>query len=203
MRKRLKLIAAICIACWFAIAVFPVAGYNSINVSSETDLSLNISEPDNIQAYPEQEICQNCSDNISVLSQNLTNISLSDTVDYSHYSCQSHLWVVDYWGNHYPCNSRCIFLKDMAKMIISPCKTGYLKLYEKYPDQNIAQSRYIPVYANKRYSWWFVGDIEGVHTLWFTLTDLRRQVLRSNDATFRVIVDNCSPTANCSPSSWV
>ena len=132
MRKRLNLIAAICIACWFAIVVFPVAGYNSINVSSETDLSLNISEPDNIEAYPEQEICQNCSDNISVLSQNLTNVSLSDTVDYSHYSCQSRLWIVDYWGNHYPCNSRCIFLKDMAKMIISPCKTGYLKLYEQY-----------------------------------------------------------------------
>jgi hypothetical protein len=200
MRIKFKLVSAICIACWFFLAGFPVDGYNSLNGSAETSLPLDIYSSESIEVDLSQGIEQNYSSN---MSQNLTDMDMnaSDSVDYSRVNCQGQLWIVDYWGNHYPCNAKCVFLNDIAKMIIVPCKTGFLKLFEKYPDRNVVESRNIPVYANKKYSWWFVGDTEGQHELWFTLKDLRGSVSRSDSATFRVIVENCSPIANCSPSS--
>jgi len=200
MRIKFKLVSAICIACWFFLAGFPVNGYNSFNESAETSLALDIYSSEN-EFDLSQGIEQNYSSDMSL---NLTNMDMnaSDSVDYSRANCQGQLWIVDYWGKHYPCNAKCVFLNDMARMIITPCKNGFLKLYEKYPtDQNVVESRYIPVRANKKYNWWFVGDTEGQHELWFTLKDLRGSVSRSDSATFRVIVENCSPIANCSPSS--
>ena len=199
MRIKFRLISAICIACWIFFAGFPVNGYSSFNESAEPSLALDIYSSEN-EVDLSQGIEQDYS---SDMSENLTNmdINASDSLDYSRNNCQSRLWIVNYWGKHYPCNAKCVFMNDIARMIITPCKNGYLKLYEKYPDQNVVESRYIPVRANKKYNWWFIGDTGGEHELWFTLKDLRGSVSRSDSATFRVIVENCSPIANCSPSS--
>lgn len=204
MRIRTYFVAAICLACWLIIAGFPVSGYNSLNESAEAALLLNIPALESNQVNSSQENWLNDSDKVDEMPQNLTNMepSMSGSVDYSNTNtnCQSHLWIVDYWGNHYQCNAKCVFLHDVARMIVAPCKTGSLKLYEKNPDGNVVESRYIPVSANRRYNWWFIGDTDGLHTMWFTIKD-RYGVSQSNEVKYQVILENCPGIANCSPSS--
>ena len=205
MRMRINFVAAICLACWLILAGFPVSGYNSLNESAEAALPLNILALESDQVNSSQENLQNYSDVADEMPYNLTNITapVSSSVDYSNSGtqCQNHLWIVDYWGNHYTCNAKCVLLHDTAKMVIAPCKTGSLKLYEKNPDGNVVESRYIRVPANKRYNWWFIGDTEGLHTLWYTIKDRYGQVSQSNNVTYQVILENCPGIANCSPSS--
>lgn len=184
MRMRTSFVAAVCLACWLIISVFPVSGYNSLNESADAALTLNI---------PALE-----SDQVDEMPNNLTNTS--SVVDLNT-NCPSRLWIVDYWGRRYSCDAKCVFLHDMARMIAAPCKSGLLKLHEEYKDGTVVESRYIPVSANKRYNWWFIGDIEGLHTLWFTINDRRGQVSKSNNVTYQVILENCPGIANCSPSS--
>lgn len=198
---KIPLVAALCVACWLIIAGLPAVGYNSLNESAETALSLSVPASEGVPADIGQEVGENYSANLEKISQGSVDneTSAQDSVD-SHYNCNGQLWIVDYWGHRYPCNGKCLFLNDIVRMIVIPCKSGLLKLYEENPDHNVAESRYIRVPANKRYNWYFIGDTEGLHTLWFTVKDRFGQISRSNNATFRVIIENCSPIANCSPS---
>ncbi len=198
---RTNFVAVVCLACWLMIAGFPVAGYNSLNESAEAALSLNIPALESLQVNL-SPLGLNYTDYIDKMPHNLTNndTSTAGSVSYSHINCPSQLRIVDYWGNYYSCNAKCVFLHDMARTIISPC-SGFLKLHERYPDSHEVESNYIPVFANKIYNWWFIGDIEGLHTLWFTIEDRYGQISRSNDVTFQVILENCPNIANCSPSS--
>jgi hypothetical protein len=182
---RTNFVAAVCLACWLIIACFPVSGYNSLNESSEAALLLNI---------PALE-----SDQVDEMPDNLTNMSF---VDDSSIDCVNRLRIVNYWGNQYLCNEKCVFLQDAARMIVTPCKTGLLKLYERNPDGNVAQSGFIRVSANRRYNWWFIGDTEGLHTLWFTVQRNRYgNISPSNEVKYEVVPQNCPGIANCSPSS--
>ena len=192
----------ICLVCWLTIAGLPAAGYNSLNESAEAAIPLNIPALQSLQVNLSQ-IGLNYSNYIGNVPHNLTNneTSIAGSVDYSYPNCQNTLRIVDYWGNYYPCDAKCVFLHDVARMIVAPCHSGLIKLYEKNPDGNVVESRYIPVSADRRYNWWFIGDIEGLHTLWFTMEDRYGQVSRSNDVTFQVILENCPGIANCSPSS--
>jgi hypothetical protein len=189
LSTRTNFVAVVCLACWLIIAGFPVAGYNSLNESAEAALPLNISALETLQANLSQ-IGLNYSNYMDNMSNNLIN------------HCQNSLKIVDYWGNYYPCNAKCVFLHDAARMIVAPCNGGFIRLYEKNPDGNIVESRYIPVSSNRRYNWWFIGDIEGLHILWYTIENRYGQVSRSNDVTFQVVLENCPGIANCSPSSW-
>jgi hypothetical protein len=204
LKMRSYFIAAVCLACWLIIAGFPVAGYNSLNESAEAALPLNIPALESLQVNLSQGNGLNYGDYIDEMPHNLTNneTSMRGSVDYSQPNCQSQLRIVDYWGNSYSCNAKCVFLHDVARTIVAPYNGGFLKLYERNPDGNVVGSRYIPVSANKRYNWWFIGDIEGLHTLWFTIQDRYGQISRSNDVTFQVILENCPDISNCSPSSW-
>ncbi|RQW78249.1 MAG: hypothetical protein EHM14_12495 [Methanothrix sp.] len=198
---RLPLVAAVGIACWLILAGFPAAGYNSLNGSSEDILSLNVAASEGIHAGLAQEIGDNYSAYLEKISSDSAgNETLAGDVADSAAICNGQLWIVDYWGNRHPCDGKCVFMDDIVRMIVIPCKRGLLKLYERNPDGNVIESRYIPVSANRRYSWYFVGDTEGLHDLWFTLTDRYRQVSQSNQVTFRVMIENCSPIANCSPT---
>jgi hypothetical protein len=188
MSMRTNIVAVVCLACWLIIAGFPAAGYNSLNESAEAALPLNIPALESLQVNLSQ-IGLNYSNYIDKTPLNLTN------------NCQSTLLIVDYWGNYYPCNAKCVFLHDLARMIVAPCKSGFIKLYERNPDGGVVESRYIPVLSNKRYNWWFIGDIQGLHTLWYTIDNGYGKVSRSNDVTFQVILENCPGIANCSPSS--
>jgi hypothetical protein len=86
-------------------------------------------------------------------------------------------------------------------MIVAPCKTGLLKLYERNPDGSEQSSNYIRVFANRKYNWWFIGDTVGQHTLWFTIQQNRYGcVSPSNDVEYRVISETCPDLANCSPT---
>ena len=205
MRIRTNFVAAVCLACWLIIAEFPVSGYNSLSESAKLP-SIEYSSLESDRIGLVQEDLQNYSDMVDEMPDNLTNTTLpiSSSVDYSNTNteCQNHLWIVDYWGNRYPCNAKCVFLHDIAKMIIAPCKTGSLKLYEKNPDGNLVESGYTRVPANKWYNWWFIGDTEGQqHTLWFTIKDRYGQVSRSNNVTYQVILENCPGISNCSPTT--
>lgn len=189
--------AAICLACWLIIAGFPVSGYNSLNESAEAALPLNITALESDQA--------NLSQVADEILKNLTNMepSMSGSVDYSNTNanCLSHLSIVDYWGNHYPSNNKYVFLNDIVRMIVAPCKTGLLKLYERNPDGSEQSSNYIRVFANRKYNWWFIGDTVGQHTLWFTIQKNRYGcVSPSNDVEYRVISETCPDLANCSPT---
>jgi hypothetical protein len=182
---RTNFVVAVCLACWLIIASFPVSGYNSLNESSEAALLLNI---------PALE-----SDQVDEMPDSLTNMS---SVDTSSINYVNRLWIVDYWGNHYSCNEKCVFLHDAARMIVAPCKTGLLKLHERYNDGNEVQSGFIRVSANRRYNWWFIGDTEGLHTMWFTIQRNRfDNVSPSNEVKYQVVPQNCPGIANCSPSS--
>lgn len=197
---RIPLVAALCMACWFIIVGLPAAGYNSLNESSETAFSLSISTSGDVQADIGQEVGDNYSAYLENISQDsIGNITSAQDFADLRSNCNSQLWIVDYWGKRYPCNGKCVFLNDIVRMIVIPCKRGLLKLYEENPDHNVVESHYIPVSANKKYNWYFIGDTEGLHTLWFTVKD-RWGTSRSNNATFRVMIENCSPIANCSPS---
>jgi hypothetical protein len=202
MRLESRLITALCIISWIVIAAFPAEGYNSINESAEIAIPLNsaVSESSNVGFG--QVIELNNSTSFWEESQNLTSLDRSeaDSINISRPNCQSNLRIVDYWGNRYSCNAKCVFLRDVARMTVIPCKRGYIKLYEEYPDKNVVTSRSIPVYANRRYNWWFVGDVVGLHTLWFTIGDRYGQASRSNNVTFEVIEQNCGRIENCSPS---
>ena len=184
MRIRTNFVAAVCLACWLIIACFPVSGYNSLNESAEAALPLNI---------PALE-----SDQVEEMPDNLTNMS---SVFDSSANCLNRLWIVDYWGKRYPNDSKYVFSNDVVRMIVAPCKRGLLKLYEEYPEGNVVESRYIPVSANRRYNWWFIGDTEGLHTMWFTIKDRYGQVSESNNVTYQVISEDCPGIANCSPTS--
>ena len=201
---RISFVATICLACWVISMGFPVAGYNSLNESAESALPLNIPALDSLQANLSQGGGLNYSDYIDEMTHYLTNneTSMSSSVNHSCTNCKNNLRIVDYWGNYYSCNAKCVFLHDVARMIVVPRTNGCLKLYEKNPDGYVVGSRNIPVSAHERYNWWFIGDIEGLHTLWFTLVDRYGQVSRSNDVTFQVILENCCPNiSNCSPTS--
>lgn len=194
--------ATVCLALWLIIAGFPVAGYNSLNESAEAALPLNIPALESLQVNLSQ-LGLNYTEYVDKMPHNLANnnSSMLGSVGYSYANCPSRLRIVDYWGNSYPCNAKCVFLHDMARTIVSPCSRGFLKLHERYPDNHEVESSYIPVFANSKYDWWFIGDIEGIHTLWFTIEDRYGQISRSNDVTFQVILENCPNIANCSPSS--
>jgi hypothetical protein len=185
MRMRTNFVAAVCLACWLFIASFPVSGYNSLNESSEAALLLNISALESGQ--------------VDEMPENLTDMG---SVDDSSINCVNRLSIVDYWGNRYSCNAKCVFLHDVSRMIIAPCKRGLLKLYEEYPDNTVLQSGYIPVSANRRYNWWFIGDIEEKHTMWFEIYDrYGNLVSESNRVEYMVVPENCPGIENCSPSS--
>lgn len=179
-----------------------MAGYNSLNDSADASIPLNIPTLESFQVNLSQPEL-NYTDYIDKIPYNSTNneTSMPVSIGYSRNSCPSQLRIVDYWGNYYSCNAKCVFLHDMARTIVSPCSRGYLKLHERYPDSHEVESRYIPVYGNSKYNWWFIGDIEGLHTLWFTIEDRYGQISRSNDVTFEVILENCPNIENCSPSS--
>lgn len=181
-------VAMVYVACWLIFAGFPASGYNSLNESAEAALPLSSPASESLQANLSQ-IGLNYSDYTDKISFNFSN------------NCNNQLNIVDYWGNYYPCNAKCVFLHDTARMVLAPSKSGLIKLYEKNPDGNVIESNYIPVFADRIYNWWFIGDIEGLHTLWFKIVDLTFHVSRSNDVTFQVILENCSPIASCSPSS--
>jgi hypothetical protein len=200
---RNNFVAAICLACWLIMAVFPVSGYNSLNEAAEAALPLSIPALEGVQVDFSEENLLKYGNNDDGISPNLTNIdpSISGSVDYSDPNCQSDLRIVDYWGNHYSCNADCVFLDGISRMIVAPCKRGWLKLYEEYPDGNVVESRHIPVFADREYNWWFIGDTEGLHTMWFTIIDHLGQVSQSNEVTYRVLLKDCPEVANCSPSS--
>lgn len=182
---RNNFVVAVCLAFWLIFASFPVSGYNSLNESFEAALLLNISA---FESDPADE-----------MPENLTNMSF---VEDSSINCVNRLWIVDYWGNHYSCNERCVFLHDAARMIVAPCKTGLLKLFERNPDGNVAESGFIRVSANRRYNWWFIGDTEGLHTLWFTVQKNRYgNISPSNEAKYQVVPENCPGIDSCLPSS--
>jgi hypothetical protein len=198
---RLPLVAAVCVVCWLILAGFPAAGYNSLNETSENILSLNTAASEGIQAGLGQEIGDNYSAYLEKISSDSAgNETLAGDIEDSSSACSSRLLIVDYWGRPHSDNEKCVFIDDIVRMVVIPCKRGLLKLYERNPDGTEFQSRYIPVSANKRYSWYFIGEPEGLHTLWFTLTDRYRQVSQSNQVTFKVMIENCSPIANCSPT---
>ena len=204
MNMRTNFVAAVCLACWLIIAGSPVSGYNSLNESAEAALLLNIPALERDQVNLSQENWLNLSDIDDEMPQNLTSMgpSMSDSVNNSNTNTNypSHLSIVDYWGNHYLCDAKCVFLHDASRMIVVPCKTGLLKLYEVYPRGEMVESGYIRVYAHRRYNWWFVGDTVGLHTMSFTVRD-RYGLSLSNEVEYEVISENCPGIANCSPSS--
>jgi hypothetical protein len=198
---RIPLIAALGITCWLILAGFPAAGYNSLNESSENILSLNVAASEGAQAGLDLETGDNLDAYFEKISGNITgNETFAEDIEDSTSICNGQLWIVDYWGNRHSCDGKCVFMDDIVRMIVIPCKRGLLKLYERNPDGNVVQSHYIPVSSNRIYSWYFIGDTEGLHDLWFTLTDRYRQVSQSNQVTFKVMIENCSPIANCSPT---
>ncbi len=198
---RIPIVAALCIACCFIIAGLPAAGYNSFNESAENAFSLSIPASEDVQAELGQEVGENWSIYFEkILPGSIDNeTSSSDSVDASRYRIDQ-LQIVDYWGHLYPCNGKCVFLHDVARMIAIPSKRGLLKVYERNPDNSTVGSRYIPVSANRKYNMYFIGDSIDLHTLWFTVTDRFGGSTRSNNVTFKVMINNCSPIANCSPT---
>jgi len=199
----IRFVAVASVIWWFIIVSHPIQAYNTTNESDETALPPNIPAlASTFQANFSQEIGQNYSGYIAETPQNPAEggAITSGTIGYTHPPYQSQLWIVDYRGEPYPCGAKCVFLNDAARMVAVPCTSGFLKFYEKYPDQNVVQSLPFPVDANIGYNSWFFGDVEGLHTLWFTIEDYYGQVARSNDVTFRVLIENCSPMSNCSPS---
>jgi hypothetical protein len=197
---RIPLIAALGI-CWLILAGFPAVGYNSLNESSENILSLNAAASEGIQAGLGQGTGDNFDAYFEKISGNLTgNETFAGDIEDSSTVCSSQLLIVNYWGRPHSDNEKCVFVDDIVRMVVIPCKRGLLKLFERNPDGAEFQSYYIPVSANKRYSWYFIGDRDGLHTLWFTLTDRYRQVSQSNQVSFKVMIENCSPIANCSPT---
>jgi hypothetical protein len=201
MKLRIKISIAVCLACFLAIAGFPAVGYNSLNESAESAQSLNIHEFESLEA---NEIGINYSDFLNKTPQEKANntTSMLGSVDVSHPNRPCLLQIVDYWGYYYPCNAKCVFLNDIARMVITTCSGGYLKLYEEYPDTKVVESRYIPVSANRKYNWWFIGDVEGIHTLKFEIVDRYGTVHKSNTVEFQVIPQNCPDIENCMPSRY-
>lgn len=202
VREKIRIVAVACLIWWFIAASF-LAEASNINASDGTALLPNISALEGApQANLSQVLGQNYSGYIAEIPQNPASedASASGTVDYRHPPNQDQLWIVDYLGNPYPCSAKCVFSNDLAEMVAIPRISGLLKLYEKYPDQNVKESPPFPVYANMGYYRWFIGDIAGLHTLWFTIEDFYGRVTRSNDVIFHVMIENCSPIANCSPS---
>jgi hypothetical protein len=200
-KMRILLVAALCMACLLIIAGLPAFGYNSLNETAEAALSLSIPAKDGVQTDLDAELGDNYSAYLENIPQDSieNDTSIQDAVD-SRRPCENQLWIVDYWGHHYPCNGKCVFVNDVVRMIVIPCKRGILKLHEEYiEDGNFVESRPMPVSANKKYNWYFIGDMEGTHRLWFTLTDRLGQVSQSNEVRFKVLIENCSPVANCSP----
>lgn len=55
--------------------------------------------------------------------------------------------------------------------------------------------------CKQKYNWWFIGDSEGLHALWFTIKDPSGQVSQSNEVTYRVLLEDCTEIANFPPSS--
>ncbi len=193
-------VAMACIILWFVAASLPVEANNTLNGSDVTAYLPNIPALEvAFQANLSQVIGQNYSGYIAEMAQNPAawDPSTSGTIDYPYPPCQDQLWIVDYLGNPYPCGAKCTFLNDFARMVAVPYMSGLLRFYEKYPDQNVMESSPISVNANQGYYGWFISDVAGLHTVWFTVEDFYGQVTRSNDVKFRVVIENCSPMANC------
>ncbi len=202
MRRKIRVAAAACLI-WSFIAASFLAEASNVNASGDIALLPDISALEGApQSNLSQVLGQNYSGYIAEIPQNPSSEDAfaSGTADYRHPPHQDQLWIVDYLGNPYPCGEKCVFSNDLAEMVAIPCTSGLLKLYEKYPDQNVVESPPFPVYANMGYYRWFIGDVAGLHTLWFTIEDFYGQVTRSNDVIFHVMIENCSPIANCSPS---
>ncbi len=199
----IKFVAVASVIWLVIIASLPVQAYNAINESGKTAIPPEVPAlASAFQANVSQVIGQSISGYIVETPQNPAEggAITSGTVGYMHPPYQSQLWIVDLRGEPYPCGAKCVFLNDAARMVALPCTSGLLQFHERYPDQNVVRSPPFPVDANMGYNWWFFGDVEGLHTLWFTIEDYYGQVVRSNDVAFRVLIENCSPTPNCSPS---
>ncbi len=199
MRIRVGFAAIACIILWFIAASLLVEAYNSLNESDVTAHLPDIPVLEGaFQANLSQVIGQNYSGYLSETTQNPASWdpATSGTIDYPYPPYQNQLWIVDYLGNPYPHGAKCTFLNDFARMVAVPRTDGLLRFYERYPDQNVVGSSPIPVYANMGYYGWFISDVAGLHTIWFTVEDFYGQVTRSNDVVFRAVIENCSPMVN-------